>query len=116
VYKDHVVSAIAKFEDDIVNEVEIFEGLDNEYSVYYRKQKKLNGVIIETEVKRHRRMDFISSIENQLGFIPNIELLIADGNMEYVSPNKRNIAVNVLFSNDKLLVGGQTITPYLKFY
>jgi hypothetical protein len=33
VYKDHVVSAIAKFEDDIVNEVEIFfEGLDNEYS------------------------------------------------------------------------------------
>jgi hypothetical protein len=24
VYKDHVVSAIAKFEDDIVNEVEIF--------------------------------------------------------------------------------------------
>jgi hypothetical protein len=49
-------------------------------------------------------MDFISSIENQLGFIPNIELL-ADGNMEYVSPNKRNIAVNVLFSNDKLLVG-----------
>jgi hypothetical protein len=25
--------------------------------------------------------------------------------MEYVSPNKRNIAVNVLFSNDKLLVG-----------
>jgi hypothetical protein len=33
-------------------------------------------------------MDFISSIENQLGFIPNIELLIADGNMEYVSPNK----------------------------
>jgi hypothetical protein len=51
-------------------------------------------------------MDFISSIENQLGFIPNIELLIADGNMEYVSPNKRNIAVNVLFSNDKLLVGG----------
>jgi hypothetical protein len=50
-------------------------------------------------------MDFISSIENQLGFIPNIELLIADGNMEYVSPNKRNIAVNVLFSNDKLLVG-----------
>jgi hypothetical protein len=68
------------------------------------ENRKLNGVI-ETEVKRHRRMDFISSIENQLGFIPNIELLIADGNMEYVSPNKRNIAVNVLFSNDKLLVG-----------
>jgi hypothetical protein len=67
------------------------------------ENRKLNGVI-ETEVKRHRRMDFISSIENQLGFIPNIELLIADGNMEYVSPNKRNIAVNVLFSNDKLLV------------
>jgi hypothetical protein len=82
--------------------------------VYYRKQKNLTGYY-ETEVKRHRRMDFISSIENQLGFIPNIELFIADGNMEYVSPNKRNIAVNVLFSNDKLLVGSQTITC-LKFY
>jgi hypothetical protein len=46
VYKDHVVSAIAKFEDDIVNEVEIFfEGLDNEYSVYYRKTEKLNGLL-----------------------------------------------------------------------
>jgi hypothetical protein len=74
VYKDHVVSAIAKFEDDIVKVEIFFEGLDNEYSVYYRKQKNLI-VIIETEVKRHRRMDFISSIENQLGFIPNIELL-----------------------------------------
>jgi hypothetical protein len=40
VYKDHVVSAIAKFEDDIVNSI-FFEGLDNEYSVYYRKQKNL---------------------------------------------------------------------------
>jgi hypothetical protein len=28
--------------------------------MYYRKTEKLNGVIIETEVKRHRRMDFIS--------------------------------------------------------
>jgi hypothetical protein len=50
-------------------------------------------------------MDFISSIENQLGFIPNIELLIADGNMEYVSPNKRNIAVNVPVLKRQLLVG-----------
>jgi hypothetical protein len=33
-------------------------------------------------------MDFIIEYRNQLGFIPNIELLIADGNMEYVSPNK----------------------------
>jgi hypothetical protein len=85
---NHVVSAIAKFEDDIVNEVEIFfEGLDNEYSVYYRKQKNLTGYY-RNRGKKHRRMDFISSIENQLGFIPNIELLIADGNMEYVSQNK----------------------------
>lgn len=106
VYKDHVVSAVAKFEEDKVNEVEVFfEGLENEYSVYYRNTGKLNGVTIEAEVKRHRKMDFISSIENQLGFIPNVELLIADANMEYVAPSKRNIAVNVLFSNDKLLVG-----------
>jgi hypothetical protein len=107
VYKDHVVSAIAKFEDDLsINEVEVFfEGLDNEYSVYYRNTEKLNGVIIETEVKRHRKMDFISSIDNQLGFIPNIELLISDANAEFFPPTKRNIAVNVLFSNDKLLVG-----------
>jgi hypothetical protein len=33
VYKDHVVSAIAKFEDDIVKVEIFFEGLDNEYSV-----------------------------------------------------------------------------------
>jgi hypothetical protein len=46
VYKDHVVSAIAKFEDDIVNEVEIFfEGLDNEYSVTIEKQKNLTELL-----------------------------------------------------------------------
>jgi hypothetical protein len=88
VYKDHVVSAIAKFEDDIVNEVEIFLKALITSILCTIENRKLNGVIIETEVKRHRRMDFISSIENQLGFIPNIELLIADGNMEYVSQTK----------------------------
>jgi hypothetical protein len=39
VYKE-TVSAIAKFRDDIVNEVEIFfEGLDNEYSVCIENRK-----------------------------------------------------------------------------
>lgn len=107
VYKDHVVSAIPKFNEagTTNNEETFFPGEENEYSVFYRDTTLKNGVIIETEVKRHRKMDFISSIENQLGFIPNIELLIADANMEYIEPSKRNIATNVLFSTDKLLVG-----------
>ena len=107
IYKDHVVSAIPKFnEDGSTNNVEVFfEGEENEYSVFYKDTILKNGVTIETEVKRHRKFDFISSIENQLGFIPNIELLIADANMEYIEPNKRNIATNVLFSTNNLLVG-----------
>ena len=107
VYKDHVLSAVPKFnEDGSINPVEVFfEGEENEYSTHYRETALLNGVTVETEVKRHRKMDFISGIENQLGFIPDIELLISDGNSEYITPSKRNIAVNVLFSNDKLLVG-----------
>jgi len=107
VFKDHVLSATPKFNDDgSINPIEVFfEGEENEYSTHYRVTSRTNGVTVETDVKRHRKMDFISSIENQLGFIPNIELLIADGNTEFISPSKRNIAVNVLFSNDKLLVG-----------
>lgn len=107
VYKDHVLSAIPKFnEDGSTNPEEIFfEGEDNEYSVYYRVTEEMNGVTVECDVKRHRKMDFISSIENQLGFIPSIELLIQDANSEYTSSSKRNIAINILFSNDKLLVG-----------
>lgn len=107
VYKDHVLSAVPKFnEDGSMNPVEtFFEGEENEYSVNYRVTEETNGVTVECAVKRHRRMDFISSIENQLGFIPNIELLIKNADMEHVEPSKRNIAVNVLFSNDKLLVG-----------
>jgi hypothetical protein len=95
VYKDHVVSAIAKFEDDIVNEVEIFLKALITSILCTIENRKLNGVIIETEVKRQEEW-ILSAVENQLGFIPNIELLIADGNMEYVSPNKRNIAVNAV--------------------
>jgi hypothetical protein len=52
-----------------------------------KKTEKLNGVIIETEVKRHRRMDFISSIEPTRVYT-KYQLLIADGNMEYVSQTK----------------------------
>jgi hypothetical protein len=50
------------------------------------KQKKLNGVIIETEVKRHRRMDFISIEPTRV--YTKYQLLI-DGNMEYVSQTRK---------------------------
>lgn len=107
VFKDHVVAAISKFNDDgTINDLEVFfEGTEDEYSAYYRTTKELNGVTIEAEVKRHRKADYISSIENQLGFIENIELLIADGDMDYTDPVKRTIATEVLFSSPEILVG-----------
>jgi hypothetical protein len=42
VYKDHVVSAIAKFEDDIVNEVEM-KALITSILCTIEKQKNLTG-------------------------------------------------------------------------
>jgi hypothetical protein len=55
--------------DDIVNRVEIFfEGLDNEYSVYYRKTEKQQVII--NRGKNIRMV--LSGMRNQLGFIPNI--------------------------------------------
>lgn len=107
VFKDHVVSAISKFNDDgSTNDIEVFfAGTENEYSVYFRTTKELNGVIIEAEVKRHRKFDFINSIENQLGFIPDIELLMLDGQMEFFDPVPRSISTKVLFSSPEILVG-----------
>lgn len=50
-------------------------------------------------------MDFINSIENQLGFIPNIELLMADGLDKLSPPAKRAISTNILFSTENIIVG-----------
>jgi hypothetical protein len=107
IFKDHVASAIDKFEDDgTINDIEVFfEGTDQEYRCYYRNTKLKNGVTAEAEVKRHRKMDFINSIENQLGFIKNIQLLMKDAHLDYLEPNKRDISNKVLFSTPKILVG-----------
>jgi hypothetical protein len=106
VYKDHLISAVSKFEDEIINEEEtFFKGeVDKEYTIFYRKSDKKNSVIVEAEVKRHRKMDFINSVENQLGFISNVELLMKD--MLYKGePSKRNIANEILYSSDSIIVG-----------
>lgn len=107
VFKDHVVPNISKFNDDgSINEMEVFKpGEEDEYTVYYKNTTSLNKVTIETEVKRHRKMDFINSIENQLGFIPNIELLMADGLDNLSPPVKRTISTKILFSTDNIVVG-----------
>lgn len=106
VYKDHVESIISKFnEDGTINPIEVFfENTENEYSVFYRDTVSKNSVVVEAEVKRHRKNDFITAVENQLGFIPNVELYIQDANSTYPAA-KKDIAVKVLFKKDNILVG-----------
>lgn len=102
VYKDHVMPAIGRFEEDgTENKLETFY---NDYKTYYRKTDKLNAVIVDAEVKRHRKQDYIGAIENQLGYIDNIVLFMKD--KEYANyDTQRNIKNNILFSTDKILVG-----------
>lgn len=102
VYKDHVMPSISKFEEDgTENKLETFY---NDYKTYYRETKKLNCVIVEAEVKRHRKADYIGAIENQLGYIENITLYVKD-KLYANYDTKRSIANNILFSTNKILVG-----------
>jgi len=102
IFKDHVVSTMPKFNDDgSKNPTHEFY---NEYKCHYKETKQLNMVLVEAEVKRHRRQDYIGAVESQLGFINNIQLLMSDRSYNIVD-KKRDFANNVVFKTDKVLVG-----------
>ena len=103
VYKDHIASVIPKFEDD-GTENEVYEFYTG-FKSFYRKTKELNGVTIKAEVKRHRREEFISAIENQLGFISEVKLFIKDARYPEYAAAERNIKNTILFQNKDILVG-----------
>jgi hypothetical protein len=107
IYKDHIESAITKFEEDgtMNNEEVFFEGTEKEYRTYYRTTTEKNFVVVECEVKRFRKNDFITSIENQLGYIPGIELRIKDGEYPSSSGTIRNIENKVLIRQGNIMVG-----------
>jgi len=102
IFKDHVVSSTPKFnEDGTENPVEKFY---NDFECHYKPTKKMNSVLVEAEVKKHRRQDYVSAVESQLGFIPNIDFLFSDKLFSIVD-SKREFANNVVFRADKVLVG-----------
>jgi len=102
IFKDHVVSTMPKFNDDgSKNPVHEFY---NGYKCHYRETKQLNKVLVEAEVKRHRRQDYINAVESQLGFIDNIQLLMSDKSYGIVD-KKRDFSNTVVFKTDKVLVG-----------
>ena len=112
IFKDHVIPDISKFNDNgETNDLFVFpqseqeiENNEKPYECYYEKTTSKNKVIIETEVKRHRKQDYISAIENQLGYIDNVKLVISD-TLYHIKKQPRNIASEILFKTDKLLVG-----------
>ena len=102
VYKDHVVSVVPVFnEDGTKNKTEVFY---NDYKCHYTDTTKKNTVIIEAEVKRHRKNDFIEAIKNQLGFIESVKLLISDS-LYSIHEKERDIQQTVLYKTDKIIVG-----------
>jgi len=104
VYKDHTVPVIGKFNDDgTINNIEIFDDNGEDVEIFYRTTKEKNGVIVEAEVKKHRKQDYVNGIKNQLGFIENIEFKMADSHN--ASGYNVNITNEVLFSNGRIIVG-----------
>lgn len=103
VYKDHVVSAVDRFgEDGKVNpEHEFYNG----YKCYYRKTTKKNKVTVEAEVKRHRKQDYFGGIQNQLGYIDNIDFVVFDVENPSYGDAARDIKSTVVFQTSDIIVG-----------
>ena len=101
IFKDHTISTTPKFNS--LGELNGIEELNEDFVVYYENTEEKNGVIIEAEVKRHKKQEYITAIKNQLGFIENIELTIID--KLYGLDNKKDIKTNVVFKKDNILVG-----------
>ena len=102
VYKDHIVPAIGKFSDEgKENKLHTFY---NDYSCYYEDTTEKNGVIIEAEVKRHRKDDYINGIESQLGYIKNIEFIIKD-KLYDKEGTSRDIKSKITFQNEDVIIG-----------
>ena len=106
IYKDHISPAISKFnEDGSMNQIETFiDASGDEHLIYYQETKEKNGVIVEAEVKRHRKQDYVSGIKSQLGFIDNVVFQTKYGR-ENTSPTVSNIRNKVVYSTDNLIVG-----------
>ena len=107
IYKDHIESAITKFEEDGSTNKEhvFFEGTEKEYRTFYRETQEKNHVVVECDVKRFRKNDFITSIENQLGYIDGIELRIKDGEYPMSSGVIREISNEALIKQGNIIVG-----------
>lgn len=105
VYKDHVIPTIDKFNDNgsINPEYTFYNG----YKCYYRNTNKKNKVTVEAEVKRHRKQDYFSGIQNQLGYIDNISFVVADNNNPEFGDANRDIKSSVIFENDAIIVGNR---------
>lgn len=102
VYKDHVISIVPKFNDDgTKNQMETFY---NDFSCHYMVTTDKNTVIVEAEVKKHRKQDYINAIENQLGFIDNVKLLMSDKSYSIVD-SERSFKSKILYKTDKIMVG-----------
>ena len=99
---ESVVSKIGKFGDKGNNPVETFY---NDYQCYYEVTDEKNSVIVESYVKRHRKADFMSAIEAQLGYIDNLEVVLLDASVPgYKSVQK--IKADIKFKTDNIYVGG----------
>jgi len=103
IFKDHIVSITDKF-NEINGSKNKTHKFYNGYECYYEDTLEKNKVIIESEVKRHRKQDYINAIESQLGFIDNIKLLISDKTYDIID-SERDFKSNVLYRTDKILVG-----------
>jgi hypothetical protein len=103
VFKDHVISSVDKFNEDgsINEEYEFYNG----YKCYFRKTKKKNKVVVESEVKRHRKQDYFGGIQNQLGYIDNIKFVVFDKNYPSYGDAARDIKSTVVFKTDDIIVG-----------
>lgn len=103
IFKDHVISITPKFNEE-TKEKNPIETFYNDFSCHYETTIMKNKVIVEAEVKRHRKQDYINAIENQLGFIDNVEFLISD-NLYNIRDSKRKFKSKVLYKTDKIMIG-----------
>ena len=106
VYKDHVISKVDKFaKDGTLNKKHTFIQQDGSEFVYYSEPTELkNGVIVEAEVRRHRKEDYITGVESQLGYISNIEFIIKD-KLYDPEGTKRDITATILYQDEFVVVG-----------
>lgn len=106
VYNKVAEPIIPPIDNDGKNEMAHFSyDTEKKYPYFWKKFDGPNRVIVEFEIKKHRKQELISAVKSQLLYFPNVDLQIVNSD-GYT--NKEQVQADVIYEDDKIVISNNS--------